>query len=92
MLKTEGIKAAQENQIKYGGQWHTIRVGDEYWDVHNSWFDKHDFHDEIVFSGEKEEVIVRKLSGVRKLIVKFNTFLLWLFRLKVNVKRNKDSS
>ena len=79
-------------KIEVGGRWHVIKIGDEYWDVHNSWFDYNSHHDEIVFSHPEEEKIVRKLSGVRRLIVKFNTFLLWLFGLKSNVKRNKGSS
>ena len=91
MRKIDAINEANELKNKFGGQYHVVVIDGELYTVHNSWFQFHDHHSEIVFSQEAEEYS-RKLSVVRRIIVKFNTFLLWLFNKLINVRKNNKGS
>lgn len=92
MQKIDAINQANENKNKIGGRWHVVVIDGECYDVHNSWFDYNDHHSEVVFSHPEEKIDIRKLSVVRRIIVRFNTFLLWLFKRLVNVKRNNSKA
>ena len=88
----EAIDRANQMKDKFGGRWHVVVIDGEKWEVHDSWFKIHDHHSEVLFSHPEEEVVSRKLSVVRRIIVKFNTFLLWLFKRLVNVKRDNSKA
>ena len=88
----EAIDKANQMRDKFGGRWHVVVIDGELWEVHNSWFDKHNHHSEVLFSHAEEKEVSRKLSVVRRIIVKFNTFLLWLFKRLVNVKRDNSKA
>lgn len=93
MQKIENlVSEANELRSKYGGRWHVVKIGSVLYTVHDSWLKKKGHHDAILFSHPEEKIVSRKLSVVRRIIVRFNTFLLLLFKKQLNVKGNKGSS
>ena len=92
MQKIDAINEANELKHKYGGRYHVVVIDGELYTVHDSWFRFHDHHSETIFSHPVEEINSRKLSVVRRIIVKFNAFLLWLFKSQINVKRDNSKA
>lgn len=89
MIKQNAIKEA-ENQATYnGGVWHVVKLGDEFYEVHEAWFTNHtgislyqtpNYYDSAV--------IIRKPSWWRNVVTTFNKFLLWLFRRFIDARRD----
>lgn len=85
MTRTEAINRANENYNKYGGGWNVVKIGDEYYDVHDAWFKIH--KGESLYRIGDDDIEVR-VSVMRRLIIKFNKFLLWLLRPLIDAGRN----
>ena len=85
MNRTDAIRQAEQNHNVTGGRWHVVELNGEFWDVSDYWLQASNAYkkmDEIkpVYSvGVVESTtVVKKLSVARKLIFRFNMFLLWL--------------
>ena len=77
MTRTDAIEQAIADYNTAGGQWHVVEIDNDYWDVNYWWMVHHpDVGSEFVI-GKVEKTTIKKLSVARKLIFKFNIFLLW---------------
>ncbi len=91
MSLKDAIESAVNNHDRVGGVWHVVQLDSEYYDVSEYWMDK--FHAKSLFMvGNKESFFERKRSVIRKIIFKFNLFLLWFFRPLINGRRNKGKT
>ncbi len=87
------IEAAIQKHSVYGGVWHAVKIGNEYYDVSQKWMDLprnsgvvSEFQVDMIDSFEKKQ------SVMRKIIFKFNLFLLWLFKPLIDGRKNKGNT
>ena len=89
MTKQNAIKAAENQASSHGGVWHVVKIGNDYYEVHDAWFNIHlgvslyktpDYY--------ASPIIIRKASFWRNVVTSFNKLLLWLFRRIIDARRN----
>jgi len=93
MTKTDAIEQAIADYNASGGRWHVVKMEDTYYDVHDFWMKKHpDVASEFVIGEVETTTVDKKLSVVRKMIVKFNIFLLWLTKRLRNARADNSKT
>jgi len=93
MRKQDAVEGAIQSHDKCGGVWHVVKIGDGYYDVSQYWMDKPYNNEESLFQvGTIDSFPKKKLSVVGRVIVRFNKFLLWLFKPLIDGRRNKSNT
>ena len=93
MTKQNAIREAENQAINNGGIWHVVKIGKEFYDVHDAWFKIHAgvslYKTPDYFTSP---VIIRKPSTWRNVVTAFNSMLLWLFRRFIDARRNSRTT
>jgi len=92
MLKPEAINEAEHNAINYGGIWHVVFLKENYYTVHNAWFSQHkgiksEYKTNEYYSTDIKKMIP-KPKWYKKVIRRFNKFLLWLLKPLIDARAN----
>jgi len=98
MLKSEAINEAEYNSKEYGGIWHVIKIidkehyiiHDEYYAVHEAWFLQHKEIKSEYKTKEYYPINIKKFipkpKWYKKVIRRFNKFLLWLLKPLIDAR------
>lgn len=97
MLKPEAIREAEYNAQEYGGIWHVVKITDkdffihdEYYAVHDKWFSQHKGIKSEYKTREYYSIDIKKFipktKWYRKVIRRFNKFLLWLLKPLIDAR------
>jgi len=89
MTRREAVNAAIHNASRYGGEWHVVRLGEEYYEVHKAWFKNH--RGKSLFNVDFYSADI-KISLKRRVIRAINRFLLWLLGKWVYGSGNKNKT
>lgn len=90
MIKSEAINEAEYDAKEYGGIWHVVRLDGEYYDVHETWLLQHkqvksEYKTKNYYSFDIKK-FVPKQKWYRKVIRRFNKFLLWLLKKQIDAR------
>lgn len=93
MTKQNAIEKAEKQANEYGGVWHVVKIGNDFYDVHEAWFSNHTgvslYQTPDYYSSP---VIIRKTSLWRNVVTSFNKLLLWLFKRFIDARRNHSKT
>lgn len=89
MTKQNAIAEAEKKASEYGGIWHVVKFGNEFYEVHEKWFTSHIgfslYHTPDYYSSP---IIVRRTTWWDNVVTSFNKLLLWLFKRFIDARRN----
>lgn len=94
MTKQGAIDQAVTMFNQNGGIWHVVMIEGRYYDVSQKWMDlpRNKGVESYFKVGTIDEFPKRKISVIGKVIVRFNLFLLWLFKPLIDGRRNKGKT
>ena len=96
MIKPKAINEADYNAQEYGGIWHVVEINEDYYTVQDAWFSQHkgiksEYKTKNYYSFDIKK-FVPKIKWHRKVIRRFNKFLLWLLKEWIDARRNNHKA